>query len=211
MALVAAVAAAFGAFALLGPHSPEALRGGVAGAGLLAPLIFVAVWVLLTPAMGPGTLLAAAGGLLFGLGPGSVLSLLGATLGGLASFAIARVTCNDALAGIGGERLAKLKARIERRGFVPVLLARLAPGVPSTALNYACGLTRVRARDFVAAIALGGAPRVVSYTALGSSGGDPTSLGGILGIGLSVAIALAALAVIVVRRVRARRALALAA
>ena len=61
MALAASAAAAF-----LLPHSPSGLRGLLAGAGPVAPLIALAAWILLTPAMFPGTVLAAASGLAFG-------------------------------------------------------------------------------------------------------------------------------------------------
>lgn len=58
--------------------------------GAAAPLAWVAVWVVLTPALVSGTLLAAAGGLLFGTLVGTALTAGGATLGGVAAFALAR-------------------------------------------------------------------------------------------------------------------------
>jgi hypothetical protein len=55
----------------------------VVGVGIAAPLIAVGAWVLLTPALFPGTVLAAASGLAFGAVDGVALSLVGAVLGGL--------------------------------------------------------------------------------------------------------------------------------
>jgi hypothetical protein len=55
--IVVAVAASGAAFLL--PHTPSGLRGLLAGAGPAAPLIALAAWILLTPAMFPGTVLAA--------------------------------------------------------------------------------------------------------------------------------------------------------
>lgn len=191
MLLLAAVAAAFGMLVLVAPHSPEELRAAVDDAGVAAPLVFVLVWTLLTPALCSGTLLALAGGLALGLWPGALAGLAGATLGGLVAFAIARGFGARAAAELSGPRLRRVQERVERRGFLAVLVARATPGVPATLLNYACGLARVRARDFAAASALGGAPRIVAYTALGASGGDVTSAPALAGLGLIALMALA--------------------
>ena len=72
------------------PHSPSGLRGLLAEAGPAAPLIALAAWILLTPAMFPGTVLAAASGLAFGASGGSLLAFGGAVAGGLTAFALAR-------------------------------------------------------------------------------------------------------------------------
>src|SRR5215469_338709 len=90
--LVVAVVSAFATAAVLLPHSPEGLRGMLAGLGPAAPMIALAGWILLTPAMFPGTVLAAVGGLAFGAVGGSVLAFGGAVAGGLAAFALARTT-----------------------------------------------------------------------------------------------------------------------
>jgi uncharacterized membrane protein YdjX (TVP38/TMEM64 family) len=84
---------------LLLPHSPSQLRDLVFAAGVAAPAIVLAAWVVLTPAMFPGTLLAAAGGLAFGAVGGTALASGGAVLGGLAAFSLART-----LGRGGGER-----------------------------------------------------------------------------------------------------------
>jgi len=91
-AVVVAVVAAVAAGAILLPHSPSGVRGLLVGLGPAAPLIALAGWILLTPAMFPGTVLAAAGGLAFGALEGSLLALGGAIAGGLAAFALARTS-----------------------------------------------------------------------------------------------------------------------
>jgi uncharacterized membrane protein YdjX (TVP38/TMEM64 family) len=153
------------------PHSPHGLRELVARAGIVAPLAFVAVWALATPSMVSGTILAAAGGLLFGPVVGSAVSITGATLGGAVAFTIARRLGGGSLAGLGA-RAERMTQTIERNGFRAVLCLRAAPGVPATFVNYCAGLTRIRARDFVLASALGGAPRLCAYTVLGSNAAE---------------------------------------
>jgi uncharacterized membrane protein YdjX (TVP38/TMEM64 family) len=65
-----------------------------------------------------------------------------------------------------------LRAWVGDRGFVAILLARVAPGLPYTLVNYAAGLTPVALLSFAAATVLGAAPRTAAYVALGGSFGD---------------------------------------
>lgn len=87
--LLAVVGLSFAAAALLLPHSPAQLRELVLSAGWAAPAIALAAWILLTPALFSGTVLAAALRACFGALGGAALSLVGAVLGGLAAFALA--------------------------------------------------------------------------------------------------------------------------
>lgn len=170
--LVTLAAIAGGLFALAAiflPHSPDAIRHTVAGWGWVAPALFVLLWAGLTPALFSGTILAAAGGLLFGPGLGTLLGVAGATLGGLISFAIARRWGSAAFEQVAHPRVKRLEARLEARPLRSLLVLRVMPGMPATWLNYAVGLTRIRARTFALANALGGAPRVFIYAGLGGS------------------------------------------
>ena len=80
------------------------------GAGVAAPLAALVAWVLLTPALFPGTVLAAAGGLAFGALGGAVLALGGAVLGGLAAFTLAR-TAAGGLASAARAAQSQARAR----------------------------------------------------------------------------------------------------
>lgn len=167
-----AAAALFAIAAVLLPHSPEGIRRAVGAVGWAAPLLFVLGWGLLTPALFSGTVLAAAAGLLFGPVAGTGLGIAGATLGGLLSFWIARYWGKSAFQDIVRRRMGRLamvQERVRERPFRAVLVLRIMPGMPATWLNYAIGLTPVRAITFAAASALGGAPRVFIYAGLGGS------------------------------------------
>ncbi|HUO70344.1 MAG TPA: VTT domain-containing protein [Solirubrobacteraceae bacterium] len=173
-AVVVAVVAAVAAGAILLPHSPSGVRGLLVGLGPAAPLIALAGWILLTPAMFPGTVLAAAGGLAFGALDGSLLALGGAIAGGLAAFALARTTAREPVQRFVHRRprLRRVHALLERRGFTSVLAARLMPGVPVTGLHYAAGISPVRAHAFAGAIAIGALLRTVPYAILGQGLGS---------------------------------------
>jgi uncharacterized membrane protein YdjX (TVP38/TMEM64 family) len=178
-ALALGVAVAIAVILLVVQPTPSAVRGRVAdvrdwvdGIGPLAPLVFVAVSSLLTPLMFPGPLLAGASGLLFGTALGFPVTLAGAVLGASIAFMISRSIAPDAIEQLAGPRLKAIEELVSRRGFVSVLYARIAPGVPYTVVNYAAGLTRIPLAVFAAATALGTAPRAFAYTALGGSLGN---------------------------------------
>jgi uncharacterized membrane protein YdjX (TVP38/TMEM64 family) len=119
-----------------------------------------------------GTLLAAATGLLLGAAAGMPVALAGATLGAAVAFLVSRRLGRGPAEALAGPRARRLRERIERRPVLSIVLARAAPGSPATLLNYAAGLTRIRLRQFVAGTVVGGAPRVLAYTALGGAAAE---------------------------------------
>ncbi len=202
--LAAAAALAFVlAVALLG-RSTEDVRATVDGAGAWAPVLYVVLVAVLTCAFFPFPLMAAAGGLVFGIAEGTAFSVLGGSIGALVAFVLARTVAGEAIAGLAGERLERLQHAVEKRGFVAVLYARIFPGVPRDLSNYAFGLTRVGIVAFGVATAIGTAPRAYAYVALGGSLGSFDSTQSIVAITLLVAMAL--LGIVLVRADVARTA-----
>jgi uncharacterized membrane protein YdjX (TVP38/TMEM64 family) len=181
----------------------EELRDPVDRLGAAGPLLFVALSASATVLLFPGPLLAATSGLLFGTAVGFPTTVAAATLGATLAFSLSRWWAHDAVEELAGRRLAALRAWVGRRGFVSVLYARIAPGVPYNLVNYAAGLTPVRLVSFVAATALGAAPRGFAYTALGGSLGDLGSPEALAAVGVLVAMGAAGL--ILVWRARVRR------
>ena len=170
--LALAIAAGFGAAVAFLPHDPAAVtRLAALPVPLLAAGAIVA-WTALTPALVSGTLLAAATGVLLGGAAGMPVALLGATLGGIAAFLVARRLGRGPAEALAGPRLTRLRERVEQRPLLTIALARLAPGSPATIVNYAAGLTHIRLRHFVAGSVIGGAPRVLAYTALGGAAAE---------------------------------------
>jgi uncharacterized membrane protein YdjX (TVP38/TMEM64 family) len=168
-ALAPVVVVAIGAAVVL-PHSPAELRDVTLAAGIAAPLVLLAAWVVLTPVLFPGPVLAAAGGLAFGAAGGTALAWGGAVLGGLAAFSIARTVARGAVEPRlrRSPRLQRVNALLERRGLAAILAARLMPGVPASGLHYAAGVSPVRRSAFTTAIAIGALLRTTPYALLGS-------------------------------------------
>jgi len=188
--LASAVGGAFAILALSGAVSSERVRDWAEGFGPLAPLGFVAISALLTCALFPGPLLAVASGLLFGVALGTPVAIVAATLGATLAFLISRRFGASAVEELSGQRLRGWQLWIERRGFLAVLYARIAPGVPYNLVNYAAGLTRVRLGAFVAATAIGISPRAFAYVALGGSLGNLGSPESIAAVVVLAAMAL---------------------
>jgi uncharacterized membrane protein YdjX (TVP38/TMEM64 family) len=187
--------AAFVAVVLLsGGLSADRVRSWVDGYGAAGPLVFIAVSASLTVFLFPGPVLAAASGLLFGTALGTPVSIASATLGATLAFSLSRWWAHDAVVALAGPRIAALRAWVARRGFLTVLYARIAPGVPYTLVNYAAGLTPIALRSFVAATAIGVSPRAFAYTALGGSLGDLTSPEALAAVVVLVVMAVTGLA-----------------
>ena len=187
--LIGLVAGAFVAAALLLPHSPADLRALILSAGVVAPAIALGAWMLLTPAMFSGTLLAAACGLTFGAVGGVAVSLVGAVLGGLAAFALARTVARAQVEAMLLRRpsFQRIHDLLERRGFLATLTARLMPGIPATGLHYAAGVSPIGTLPFAGAIAVGALLRTTPYAVLGQGIGSG-SLSTIVIAGVSIVL-----------------------
>jgi uncharacterized membrane protein YdjX (TVP38/TMEM64 family) len=193
--------------AVLLPHSPTGLRELLLTLGHAAPAVALVAWIVLTPALFPGAVLAAAGGLAFGAVGGAALAFGGAVSGGVVSFLLARTAARGPVERLlhARPRLARVHALLERRGFAAVLAARLMPGVPATGLHYAAGVSPVPLGSFAAAIAIGALLRTVPYALLGEGlrsgsivatviGGGSIALGGLAAAALVRQIRRSALA-----------------
>ena len=143
--------------------------------GVRVPVIFIVGYAVATLLLLPKNVMSAAAGFVFGLPVGLALVWVAAMLGAAASFWIGRGLGRDGVQRLAGKHLARLDALVERHGVIAVLVARLVPVVPFTAVNYGSGLTGVGFRPYVLATALGIVPGTVSYVAVGAYGTNPTS------------------------------------
>ncbi len=200
----ATLAAVFLVVLALVARSPEEIQRSADEAGAWAPVAYLALCTGLTLAFFPFPLLAAASGVLFGTAEGTALSTVGSTIGAVLAFLIARHAASGAVESLIGERLRGVQDAVARRGFVAVLYARIFPGVPRDAANYAFGLTRVTLVAFTTATVIGVIPRAFAYTALGGSLGDLDSTESIVAIATLVAMGVLGL-VLLRRDVVARR------
>jgi uncharacterized membrane protein YdjX (TVP38/TMEM64 family) len=144
--------------------TPEFVLESIESHGpVTARLIYVAVYIVGTVALLPGTVLSFAGAVLFGAYEGTLYAWLGATIGATLAYLMARVLGREFVERLFGGRFAAFDQRIREHGFTGLLIIRLLPLFPFNAVNFGCGLTGIRLRDYVLATAIGIVPGTFVY------------------------------------------------
>jgi uncharacterized membrane protein YdjX (TVP38/TMEM64 family) len=141
----------------------------VAASSSAAPAAAVIGSALLVAALVPRTLLALAGGALFGTVFGALYVLVGITTGAALAFCVGRLLGRSFVSTRLRGRVAVIEAAVARRGVWAVVVCRLIPIVPFAISNYAFGTTSVRPRQMITGTMLGALPATVAYAALGSA------------------------------------------
>ncbi len=146
--------------------------------GAIAPLAFILLYILITVALLPASIVTLGAGIVFGIFKGSLLVFIGAMLGATAAFLVGRYLARDWVA----QRIANrpkfqaIDAAISREGRKVIFLLRLSPVFPFNLLNYGLGLSQVSLRDYVLGT-LGIIPGTIMYVYLGSLVGSLAMLG----------------------------------
>lgn len=133
------------------------------GCVVLATLLFVP---------GSGSMMIA--GYLFGLGLGTLVSAFAMALGAQCAFLMGRFVARDWVAKkvAGSPRLVAIEAGLREEAFLIVVLTRLSLVIPFNLLNYAYGITSVRAGVHLLATAVGMLIPVALYVYLGTLARD---------------------------------------
>jgi uncharacterized membrane protein YdjX (TVP38/TMEM64 family) len=188
-ALVVAVAGLAAVVVAIGVPTPATLAAAVERTGWWAPVLAVAGSALLVSAMVPRTLLAAAGGVLFGPVAGAAYVLIGAAIGATVAFAVGRWLGRDFL--LARRRGAMIDRWVAGRGTLGVLTLRLLPIAPFGLVSYAFGATGVSFRAYLAGTSIGMLPSTVIYASLGASALNPGTPGFALSLTAALVMALA--------------------
>jgi len=162
--------------------------------GLIAALLYIAVYAVLVALSVPGAaVLTIAGGFLFGTWLGTLCAVLGATLGATGIFLATRAGLGG-LAQRAGPLVGKLEAGFRADAFNYLLVLRLAFVVPFWLVNLVPALVGVRLSTFILATFLGIIPGSFVYASFGNGLGDvvgdpgigvllrPSVLGPIIGL-----------------------------
>lgn len=151
--------------------NPYNMKNYISSFGILAPIIYIAIFTIVPLTFFPDAVLAVAGGMIFGLGLGTFYTIIGAVCGATLSFFISRTFGRGLV-----EKLIKGKAEwfedgIEKRGFLFIFILRLIPLVPFDVISYGAGLSKIKYTDFLFATFIGIVPGVLVYTNLGDKSG----------------------------------------
>lgn len=148
------------------------LREWVAGWGIAAPLVFVAVQALqVIVFVIPGEVPQIAAGYLFGAPLGAALSVAGILAGSAAAFFLARLLGQPFVSALfREEQVRRIEGLAGSRGArIVFFLLFLIPGIPKDILCYVGGITPMRFPFFAAASTLGRLPGIVGSAIIGSA------------------------------------------
>src|SRR5207244_6603246 len=86
-----------------------------------------------------------------------------ATIGATLAFLVAKFLGRGFVDQLLKGKLQALDQRLREHGFTGLLILRLVPLFPFNGLNFGCGLTSIRLRDYVLATAIGILPPTFVY------------------------------------------------
>jgi uncharacterized membrane protein YdjX (TVP38/TMEM64 family) len=149
----------------------DRLRDWIDGFGAVAPIVFIAIYVVATVAFLPGAPLSLLAGLVFGPVFGTMWAVIGATIGATLSFLVGRYAARGLVEGwtANNERVKRLDEGVERQGWRMLLITRLVPVFPFNLQNYAYGITRIGLGTYVLLTAVCIIPGAAVYTFAGGS------------------------------------------
>jgi uncharacterized membrane protein YdjX (TVP38/TMEM64 family) len=127
------------------------LKEWIRGAGSLAPLVFVTVYIIAVVAALPGVALTVIGAALFGSLTGVILVSIASTAGAGLAFLIARYIARERMVQrfSGNETFRMLDRMTKEHGAVVVAITRLVLIFPYNLINYGFGLTDVPFRTYL--------------------------------------------------------------
>lgn len=147
------------------------LRDWINGFGVLAPIVFVVIYVVAVVAFLPATPLTLLAGLIFGAGWGTLWTWIGATIGATLAFLVGRYAARGLVENwiSNNERIQRLDRGVEEQGWRILLITRLVPLFPFNLQNYAYGITKVGLGTYMLLTAICILPGVIVYAFAGGS------------------------------------------
>ena len=154
------------------------LQGQIAELGLLANLIFIAIYAVVIAFSVPvGTFLTIAGGFLFGIVAGGVSVVFGATIGAVCLFLAARYAFYDVLHAKAGPALLKMEQGFKENALSYLLFLRLVPLFPFWLVNLVPALLGVPMKIYVIATFIGIIPATFIIASVGNGVGEVLAAG----------------------------------
>ncbi len=160
-----ALAYKFGLFEYLSMDNVKNLQAWFESFGLLAPVIFVLLWIAACIFFLPGLPVTLVGAFIFGPIWGTVYSAIGATLGATAAFLVGRYGARSMVEGLLKKHavLRKIDDGVEEQGWRMLMITRLVPIFPFNAQNYVYGLTKIPLLTYVVVSALCMLPATAAF------------------------------------------------
>jgi len=154
------------------------LQGQIAEYGLLANLIFVAIYAVAIAFSVPvGTFLTIVGGFLFGTIAAGISVIFGATIGAVCLFLAARYALYDYLHAKAGPALLKMEQGFKKNALSYLLFLRLVPLFPFWLVNLVPALLDVPLKIYFIATFIGIIPGTFIIASVGNGLGEILAAG----------------------------------
>jgi len=146
--IIAAAAYAVHHFGLAKYFSREnldLLQNWINDFGIMAPIIYIGLWIAACVFFLPGLPVAILGGLVFEPLQAVIYASLGSTMGATAAFLIGRYAARDLVEGWkkNNKHVQKIDEGVKKNGWRMLLLTRSVPVFPFNLQNYVYGLTDI--------------------------------------------------------------------
>ncbi len=187
----------FGLAKYISRDNLNVLQEWVGSFGLMAPVIYIGLWIAACIFFLPGLPVAILGGLLFDPIPGIIYASLGSTMGATAAFLIGRYAARDLVEGWKekNKHVKKIDDGVKKNGWRMLLLTRSVPVFPFNLQNYVYGLTDISLALYFIVSWLAMIPGTAAYVLMASAlarGESPMqilmyiAIAGILIVGVSL-------------------------
>lgn len=146
---------------------PALLERWLSEVGLFrAALIYVVIYAVRPLILFPATLLTVASGLIFGPWLGTLFTIIGENASANVGFALVRWFGRETVEAHSTEWLSRWDQKLKQNGIAAVMTMRLLM-LPFDAVNFGCGLTAIRHRDYAIGTFIGILPSLIGFVLLG--------------------------------------------
>lgn len=150
--------------------SPAEVRGWAAAAGWATPVVFLAVYAVLTVVPIPRTVFNLSAGLLLGEALGVAVAMLATALAAWTAFLLARGLGRRWMEShLERSSVRTVNARLSGGGIAGMISLRLIPMIPFAPVNYCCGISTIRLGPFLAGTVIGSLPGTIAVVILGDA------------------------------------------
>ena len=139
--------------------------------GVIAPLVYIGLYLISTVFFLPGTPVTVLAGFVFGPLWGVLYASIASIISVACAFLIARYVARDLVEGWvkGNAQFQKIDEQVEEQGWRILMFTRLVPIFPFNLQNYAYGLTKIRFSTFVLTSAIFMLPGTIALVLLGGA------------------------------------------
>lgn len=136
----------YGIFDFFSFDNINGLKTYIKSFGLMAPFVFILIFVLSTVLFVPGLPITVLSGILFGAFWGTVYVVIGSTIGVSLAFLIGRYLGRDIVKNMvdKNEKMSCLDNYIKEQSNTILIISRLVPIFPFNLQNYAYGITNIK-------------------------------------------------------------------